>query len=47
VARAKGPTPKGKYMWKLPERYRPGKFYARITPIRGCQGDSSKTIDVR
>ena len=44
IARAKGPTPDGKYKWTLPGRALPGKFYARITAIRGCQGDSSKTI---
>lgn len=44
IARAKGPTPNGKYKWALPGRGRPGRFYARITAIRGCQGDTSKTI---
>jgi hypothetical protein len=44
IARAKGPTSNGKYKWRLPGRGRPGKFYARITAIRSCRGDTSKTI---
>jgi hypothetical protein len=41
----------GKYKWivdkRVPRPPRPGKYYARVSAIRSCQADNSKTIHVR